>query len=91
MEITNVNVRVIDKDNSKMRGFASVTFDNQFVVHDIRILEREDGFFLAMPNKQVAPGEYKDSAHPINKEFRAIMTDAVIAEYEKELKNKEEE
>lgn len=89
MEITNVRVRVVEKENSKMRGLASVTIDNQFVVHDIRILEGDNGLFLAMPSKQTAPGEYRDIAHPINPEARRIFTDAILAEYEKELKNAE--
>ena len=84
MEITNVRVRVVDKENSKMRGFASVTIDNQFVVHDIRILEGDSVLFLAMPSKQTAPGEYRDIAHPINQEARKIFTDAILAEYEAE-------
>lgn len=87
MEITNVRVRVVEKENSKMRGFASVTIDNLFVVHDIRILEGDKGLFLAMPSKQVAPGEYRDIAHPINQDARKIFTDAILAEYENELKN----
>ena len=85
MEITNVRVRIVEKDNSKMRGFANVTIDDQFVVHDIRILEGNNGLFLAMPSKQVAPGEYRDIAHPINAEARQIFQDAILAEYEKEL------
>jgi stage V sporulation protein G len=69
-----------------MRGFASVTIDDQFVVHDIRILEGDNGLFLAMPSKQIAPGEYRDIAHPINAEARKIFSDAILAEYENELK-----
>ena len=91
MEITNVRVRVVEKENSKMRGFASVTIDNQFVVHDIRILEGDNGLFLAMPSKQTAPGEYRDIAHPINPEARQIFTDAILEEYKSELKNATEE
>ena len=91
MEITNVRVRVVEKENSKMRGFASVTIDNQFVVHDIRILEGDNGLFLAMPSKQTAPGEYRDIAHPINPEARQIFTDAILEEYKKELNNATEE
>lgn len=87
MEITNVRVRVVEKENSKMRGFASVTIDNQFAVHDIRILEGDNGLFLAMPSKQTAPGEYRDIAHPINAEARKIFSDAILAEYERELQN----
>ena len=91
MEITNVRVRIVEKDNSKMRGFAQVTIDDQFVVHDIRILEGNNGLFLAMPSKQVAPGEYRDVAHPINQEARQIFTDAILAEYEKELARDDKE
>ena len=87
MKITNVRVRIVEKDNSKMRGFAQVTIDDQFVVHDIRILEGNNGLFLAMPSKQVAPGEYRDIAHPINQEARQLFSDAILAEYEKELAN----
>ena len=86
MEITNVRVRVVEKENSKMRGFASVTIDNQFVVHDIRILEGDNGLFLAMPSKQTGVGEYRDIAHPINQEARQMFTDAILKEYEGELK-----
>ena len=91
MEITNVRVRVVEKENSKMRGFASVTIDNQFVVHDIRILEGDNGLFLAMPSKQTGVGEYRDIAHPINQEVRQMFTDAILKEYEEELKRVESE
>ena len=91
MEITNVRVRVVEKENSKMRGFASVTIDNQFVVHDIRILEGDNGLFLAMPSKQTGVGEYRDIAHPINPEARQMFTDAILKEYEEELKRVESE
>lgn len=91
MEITNVRVRVVEKENSKMRGFASVTIDNQFVVHDIRILEGDNGLFLAMPSKQTGVGEYRDIAHPINQEARQMFTDAILKEYGEELKRVESE
>ena len=91
MKITNVRVRIVEKENSKMRGFANVTIDDQFVIHDIRILEGTNGLFLAMPSKQVAPGEYRDIAHPINPEARQVFTDAILAEYEKELAKPSEE
>lgn len=91
MEITNVRVRIVEKDNSKMRGFASVTLDNEFAVHDIRILEGDNGLFLAMPSKQTAPGEYRDIAHPINQEARKLFSDAILAEYEKELASLKDE
>ena len=91
MKITNVRVRVVEKENSKMRGFASVTLDDMFAVHDIRILEGDNGLFLAMPSKQIGEGEYKDIAHPINQEARQMFSDAIIEEYKKELEKTEEE
>ncbi|MBQ7240877.1 MAG: septation regulator SpoVG [Bacilli bacterium] len=91
MKITNVRVRVVEKENSKMRGFASVTLDDMFAVHDIRILEGDNGLFLAMPSKQIGEGEYKDIAHPINQEARQMFSDAIIEEYKKELAKAEEE
>ena len=90
MKITNVRVRVVEKENSKMRGFASVTLDDMFAVHDIRILEGDNGLFLAMPSKQIGEGEYKDIAHPINQEARQMFSDAIIEEYKKELAKAEE-
>ncbi len=89
MKITNVRVNIVNNENSKMRGFASVTIDGVFVVHDIRILEGNNGLFLAMPSKQVAPGEYRDIAHPINSETRELFTNAILDEYKKELENSE--
>ena len=91
MKITNVRVRVVEKENSKMRGFASVTLDDMFAVHDIRILEGDNGLFLAMPSKQIAPGEYKDIAHPINQEARQMFSDAIIEEYKAELERSKDE
>lgn len=91
MKLTNVRVRVVEKENSKMRGFASVTLDDMFAVHDIRILEGDNGLFLAMPSKQIGEGEYKDIAHPINQEARQMFSDAIIEEYKKELAKAEEE
>ena len=91
MKITNVRVRVVEKENSKMRGVASVTLDDMFAVHDIRILEGDNGLFLAMPSKQIAPGEYKDIAHPINQEARQMFSDAIIEEYKAELERSKDE
>ena len=91
MKITNVRVRVVEKENSKMRGFASVTIDDMFAIHDIRILEGDKGLFLAMPSKQIAPGEYKDIAHPINQEARQMFSDAILDEYKAELERSKNE
>ena len=81
MEITSVTVRKEEKENSRMRGKASVTLDECFVIHDIRIIEGEDGLFIAMPSRQKANGEYRDVAHPINAETRKMFEDAIFEAY----------
>ena len=69
MQVTDVRVRKLTKEG-KMRAVVSVTFDNEFVVHDIKIIEGEKGLFIAMPSKKATDGEYRDIAHPINSETR---------------------
>ena len=72
MEITDVRVRRIAKDG-KMKAVVSITIDNEFVVHDIKVIEGEKGLFIAMPSKKSANGEFRDIAHPINSETRARL------------------
>jgi len=81
MKITSVTVRKEEKENSRMRGKASVTIDDCFVIHDIRIIEGENGLFIAMPSRQKANGEYRDVAHPINAETRKMFEDSVLEAY----------
>ena len=83
MKITSVNVRKIEKENSRMRGIASILLDDAFAVHDIRIIEGDNGLFIAMPSRKTATGDYRDIAHPINQEARKMLEDAIIAEYNK--------
>ena len=83
MKITSVNVRKIEKENSRMRGIASVLLDDAFAVHDIRIIEGDNGLFIAMPSRKTATGDYRDIAHPVNQETRAMLEEAIKAEYEK--------
>lgn len=82
MKITSINVRKEEKENSRMRGKASVTLDDCFVVHDIRIIEGNDGLFIAMPSRQKSNGEYRDVAHPINQETRKMFQDEILKAYE---------
>ena len=92
MKITSVNVRKIEKEGSRMKGIASVLLDDSFAVHDIRIIEGDNGLFIAMPSRKTATGGYRDIAHPINPEVRAMFEDAVISAYnEAEEPTKEEE
>lgn len=81
MEITKVNLRLVENMN-KVRAIASVTFDDEFVVNDIRLVEGDKGFFIAMPSRKLPDGNYKDVAHPIKTEMREKIQEAVLAEYQ---------
>lgn len=83
MKITSVNVRKIEKENSRMKGIASVLLDDSFAVHDIRIIEGDKGIFIAMPSRKTATGGYRDIAHPISPEVRKQFEEAILEEYEK--------
>lgn len=83
MKITSVTVKKIDKENSRMKGIASVLLDDAFVVYDIRIIEGDNGLFIAMPSRQTSTGGYKDIAHPINTETREMFVKAILDAYEK--------
>ncbi len=81
MKITSVNVRKVEKENSRMKGIASVLIDDCFAVHDIRIIEGDNGLFIAMPSRKTATGAYRDIAHPINPEGRAMFEEAIFEAY----------
>ncbi len=81
MKITSVNVRKIEKDGSRMKGIASVLLDDCFAVHDIRIIEGDNGLFIAMPSRKTATGGYRDIAHPINPETRTAVEEAILEAY----------
>ena len=87
MKITDIRVRKINAEGN-LRGVVSVTFNNVFVVHDIKIIDGEKGLFIAMPSRKSGDGEYRDIAHPINTEFRTYMQETILAAYNKEV-NKE--
>lgn len=81
MKITSVNVRKVEKEGSRMKGIASVLIDDCFAVHDIRIIEGDNGLFIAMPSRKTATGGYRDIAHPINPETRALFEEAILEAY----------
>ena len=83
MKITSVNVRKIEKEGSRMKGIASVLLDDSFAVHDIRIIEGDNGLFIAMPSRKTAAGGYRDIAHPINPEVRSMFEEAILETYDK--------
>jgi len=81
MNITNVHVRLIQKEG-RVKAIAAVTLDDCFVVHDIRVIEGNDGLFVAMPSRRLQNGEFRDIAHPINVETRKLFEDAILKQYE---------
>lgn len=83
MKITSVNVRKIEKEGSRMKGIASVLLDECFAVHDIRIIEGDNGLFIAMPSRKTSTGGYRDIAHPINTETRQMFEKEILDAYEK--------
>ena len=89
MQITDVRLRKVNSEN-RMKAVASVTFDNEFVVHDIKVIEGEKGLFIAMPSRRAGDGEYKDIAHPINSETREMIQSIILEKYEITIREAEE-
>ena len=81
MQVTSVSVRKIEKEGSRMKGIASILLDDSFAVHDIRIIQGDNGLFIAMPSRKTATGGYRDIAHTINPDVRKMLEDAIITEY----------
>lgn len=87
MNITEVRVRLVKKEDSKLKAVASITIDDCFVVHDIKVIKGAEGLFISMPSRKTPEGEFKDIVHPINTETREAISAQVIAAYEKEEAN----
>ena len=81
MKITSVGIRKLEKEDSRIKGIASVLLDDCFAIHDIRIIDGENGLFIAMPSKKTPDGGYRDIAHPINPEIRSMFEETIIEEY----------
>ena len=88
MQITDVRVRKVAKEG-KLKAVVSITMDDEFVVHDIKVIEGEKGLFIAMPSKKAADGEYRDIAHPINSDTRDKIQSVILAKYESTLLSEE--
>ena len=84
MQITDVRVRKVAKEG-KLKAVVSITMDDEFVVHDIKVIEGEKGLFIAMPSKKAVDGEYRDIAHPINSDTRERIQDIILTKYEQTL------
>lgn len=88
MQITDVRIRKISKEG-KMKAIVSITFDGEFVVHDIKVIEGEKGLFIAMPSRRAGDGEYRDIAHPINSQTREMIQNIILERYEAVLEEDE--
>lgn len=84
MEITDIRLKKVAKEG-KMKAIVSITLDNEFAVHDIKVIEGEKGLFIAMPSRKAADGDYRDIVHPINQNTRERIQTMILAEYEKAL------
>ena len=84
MQITDVRIRRVEKEG-KMKAVVSITIDDEFVVHDIKVIEGEKGLFIAMPSRRAADGEYRDIAHPINSDTRDRIQNMIIEKYRAEV------
>jgi stage V sporulation protein G len=91
VNITEVRIRLKTKEESKIRAIASITLDECFVVHDIKVIEGNDGFFIAMPSRKTPEGEFKDIVHPLNTETREFIKQRILEEYEKARAEKQQQ
>lgn len=88
MQITDVRIRKVEKEG-KMKAVVSITIDEEFVVHDIKVIDGEKGLFIAMPSRKAADGEYRDIAHPINSDTRNRIQQIILEKYESEVATEE--
>ena len=84
MQITDVRIRKVEKEG-KMKAVVSITIDEEFVVHDIKVIDGEKGLFITMPSRKAADGEYRDIAHPINSDTRNKIQQIILEKYESEI------
>lgn len=83
--ITDVKIRTVNAENSKLKAVASVIIDDCLAIHDIKIIDGDNGEFIAMPSRKTPNGEFKDIAHPINSQTRELMRDAILSAYQRSL------
>ena len=89
MKISDIRIRLVEKDESKLKAFASMTIEECFVVHDIKVIEGKDGYFVSMPSKKTPDGSFKDIVHPIKTEVRQEISALIIEAYENALKEQQ--
>ena len=84
MNITEIRVRLVKKEDSKLKAVASITIDECFVIHDIKVIQGTEGLFISMPSRKTPEGVYKDIVHPINTATREKISEQIIAAYQKQ-------
>jgi Uncharacterized protein, involved in the regulation of septum location len=84
MQITDIKIRPVE-GNDKLKAYATVIFDDELVIHNIKVIAAEDGLFVAMPSRKMSNGEFKDVVHPISKDFRELLTEKVVERYNAEI------
>ncbi len=85
MKITDIRVRIVNNNNDKLKAVASITIDDEIVVHDIKVINGKDGYFLSMPSRKTNEGEFKDIVHPIKTEVRDMLKEKILKAYEEAL------
>ncbi|MCR5486444.1 MAG: septation regulator SpoVG [Lachnospiraceae bacterium] len=88
MEITDIRIRKVEKEG-KMKAIVSITLDDVFVIHDIKVIEGDKGLFIAMPSRKGADGEFRDIAHPISSEMRTMLQNMIIERYHQDIESQE--
>ena len=86
MDITDIRIRKVGTEG-KLKAYVTVTFDDCFVVHNVKIIEGKNGAFIAMPSRKTKKGEYKDVAHPINSDFRGMLQERILQEYDRQIED----
>lgn len=89
MKITEVRIKLVKKDEGKMKAIASITIDDCFVIHDVKVIEGTEDYFIAMPSKKTPDGEFKDIVHPLNTQTREMIKKVVLEEFDKVKKEAE--
>ena len=86
MQISDIRIKLVNADDSKLKAFAAFTIDEAFAVHDVKVIDGKDGLFISMPNKKLPTGDHIDIIHPINNETRDMLKAAILKAYEDALK-----
>ena len=89
LKISDIRIRLANKEDAKLKAFASLTVEDSLVIHDIRVIDGKNGLFISMPNKKTPDGEYKDIVHPKDTQTREEMKDAILKAYEEALNSTE--